>query len=87
MVTVDAFLLGIATAACWAIALVFLRTWHTRRDRFFLLFSLAFWMLSLTWVSVAVLAPEPETRHYFYVFRLIAFALIIAAIVERNRRQ
>ena len=82
----DTFLLGIATCASWAIGLLFLRTWHVTKDRFFLLFATAFAMLSLTWVSVAVLAPEPESQHYFYLFRLGAFALIIAAIVERNRR-
>jgi hypothetical protein len=84
---VGTFLLGIATSGCWAIGLLFLRTWHTTRDCFFLLFSLAFWMLSVTWMSIAVLAPEAESRHYFYVFRLVAFALIIGAIVERNRRR
>lgn len=80
------FLMGIASATCWAIGVVFLRTWRVTRDRFFLLFALAFWTLSVTWVMLGALTPAPETQHYFYLFRLAAFGLIIVAIVDRNRR-
>ena len=31
-------------------------------------------------------APETESQHFFYLFRLAAFVLIIAAVVDRNRR-
>lgn len=79
------FLNGIATAGSLAVGLFFLRLWQETRDRFFVLFGLAFWMLALTWLALALAEPASEHRHFFYTGRLVAFLLIIAAIVDKNR--
>lgn len=79
------FLLGIATAGAWAVGLFLMRLWRDTRDRFFGLFGVAFWVLSLHWLGLAVAALPSEGRHYFYITRLVAFLLIIAAIVDKNR--
>lgn len=79
------FLNGVAAAGCLGVGLFFLRLWRETRDRFFALFGLAFWILALNWIALLWAAPEDEHRHYFYLIRLLAFLLIIAAIVDKNR--
>jgi hypothetical protein len=79
------FLNGVATAGALGVGLFFFRLWYETRDRFFALFGLAFWALALTWLAIVWVAPVSEDRHYFYIGRLLAFLLIIAAIVDKNR--
>jgi drug/metabolite transporter (DMT)-like permease len=82
----DGFLWGIATASCWGIAVYFLRFWRDTRDRFFLMFGAAFFVLSVNWVMLALWTPTAEERPLFYLVRLGAFVLIIWAIWDKNRR-
>lgn len=77
---------GACAMACWVIGLFFLRYWRTARDRLFLFFLAAFWTFALNWAGLAFLQPSDDTRHWFYAVRLVAFALIIAGIVDKNRR-
>ena len=79
------FLSGMAAAGSIGVGMIFLRLWRETRDRFFALFAVAFWVLAIDWVAIAWAAPGAEQRHYFYVPRLVAFLLIIAAIVDKNR--
>jgi hypothetical protein len=79
------FLAGMATAGCWAVGLIFLRIWRDSGDRLFAMFGAAFWTMSLNWILLAALEPGEEHRHVFYIIRLIAFVLIILAIVDKNR--
>lgn len=81
------FLNGVAATSCWGAAFFFLRFWKTTRDRFFLLFALAFCTLSIAWVLPSVWAPTEETRPLVYSTRLAAFLLIIAAIWDKNRHR
>lgn len=80
------FMLGACAMACWAIGLFFLRYWRTSRDRLFVFFVAAFWALALNWVGLVGLNPSDDTRHWFYLARLLAFFLIIAGVVDKNRR-
>jgi hypothetical protein len=82
---VHQFLTGIATCASFGVSLFFLRFWTDTRDRFFLLFAAAFLILSVNWGLIAVLQPATEVRPFFYLLRLTAFGLIIAAVVDKNR--
>jgi uncharacterized protein DUF5985 len=80
------FLWGALTMGCAVIALYFLRYWRRSHDRLFVFFGVAFAVLALNWVSLAIIDPMLEGRHYVYFFRLAAFLLIIIGIVDRNRR-
>ena len=80
------FLWGALAVASWAAGVFFLRFWTLARERLFLLFSLAFWTLAAHWVGLAIVNPGYESRHLLYLLRLVAFALIIGAIVDKNRR-
>lgn len=80
------FLQGGAAMACALAGLFFARYWRTTRDRFFLFFVAAFWAFALNWLGLAVVQPSVESTHWFYLLRLLAFMLIIAGIIDKNRR-
>lgn len=65
--------------------LYFLRFWKDTADRLFLIFALAFWMLALQRALLTLLAYAEGAHLYLYVIRLLAFVLILAAIVDKNR--
>ena len=73
-----------ATAA-WTAGTFFFRFWRETADRLFLFFALAFWLLATSWLTLAIFDPTDETRPYVYAIRLVAFLLIIAATIEKNR--
>jgi hypothetical protein len=82
----NVFLLGAAAMACIVIGLFFVRYWRNTGDRFFVFFIAAFWTFAAHWLGLAIVQPHVEGRHWLYVLRLISFVLIIAAIVDKNRR-
>ncbi len=77
------FLSGATMFAALAIAVFFFRFWRTTRDRLFLLFSLAFTVFAANRLLLFFL--EEEAQVWVYASRAAAFALIIAAIVDKNR--
>lgn len=77
---------GALSISAWIAGLFFLRFWTLSRDRIFLYFCIAFWLLALNWLGLAVIHWVPETRHQVFVVRLLAFVLIIVGVVEKNRR-
>lgn len=80
------FLHGAVTLACLLIGVKFLKFWRSSRDRFFLWFAAAFWVFAGGWVIRAFAETTAEDVHYVYVPRLLAFVLIIAAILDKNRK-
>lgn len=82
------FLTGIIAMAFWVAGLFFLRFWRDSRDRLFLIFAVAFWALALTRVGLVMSSPgaleENNTTYALYILRLIAYLLIIYAIVDKN---
>lgn len=80
------FLAGAVTFGFLVCALLFLRFWRRTRDRLFMTFTMAFALLGVG-QAVQILANIPtEERGAIYLIRLAAFALILAAILEKNRR-
>jgi hypothetical protein len=69
-------------AAC---ALFFLPCWHQTRDRLFLVFSLAFWLLGLQRLALVRTEPAAETRTGLSLVGLLACRLMLAGIGDRNR--
>lgn len=68
-----------------AIGYFFLRFWQKTRDRFFVIFAAAFWILTVERLILVATRPEDELRPYVYFVRLAAFVLIIWAIIDKNR--
>jgi hypothetical protein len=76
---------GMCAASALAIGLFFLTFWQRSRDRLFLYFAIAFWLMSSSWVLLGLIAPEADYRPHVYGLRLLAFVLVIVAIVDKNR--
>ncbi|HEY1379204.1 MAG TPA: DUF5985 family protein [Gemmataceae bacterium] len=75
-----------AIALAFGVAgLFFLRFWRDTRERLFALFALAFFVLAVNRVGLAVLTPNGERGDHLYWVRFCAFALILVAIVDKNR--
>lgn len=80
------FLQGATALGCAVIGLFFLRFWRDTGDRLFHRFALAFWLLSFSFGLLGLVAHATEWRVYVFVVRLLAFALILIGIAEKNRR-
>lgn len=79
-------LLGFLSALCFVCGLFFLRYWRLASDRFHLFWGIALWSLGLNWALLVGRHPRDEYTPYYYLLRLFAFLLIVAAIVDKNRR-
>ena len=80
------FVWGVLTTESAVAAVFFLRFWRLSGDRLFVYFALAFAAMTINWIGLSVMDPAFDSGHYMYVFRLLAFVLIIAGIVDKNRR-
>jgi uncharacterized protein DUF5985 len=84
--TLMAFLQGAIAMGCAAAGLFFLKFWHQSRDRLFVQFALAFWILAMSYATLTLLSSASEWRVSVFVLRLLAFCLILYAIFDKNRR-
>jgi uncharacterized protein DUF5985 len=75
---------GIACASITA-GLFFFRFWRTTRDRFFLFFALSFWIEGANRLLLSRYAGPGEDDPVYFLVRLVAYGLIIVAIVDKNR--
>jgi hypothetical protein len=76
---------GISSMGAYASSLFFFRFWRDSRDSLFVFFGSAFLLLGLSWTLLALIAPADDARPYVYGLRLVAFAMIIAGTVLKNR--
>lgn len=77
-------LLGGITVGSVVAALFFLRYWHRTNDRLFLYFSLAFFLLGLNRIVMAISVGSSDEDPVVYLIRLAAYGVIIFAIVDKN---
>lgn len=78
------FIGGALTAAYFVLGVFFLKFWRRTRDTFFLIFAFAFWLLAANGFEVSASNGYELDVVWSYVLRLLAFVLIIAAIVRKN---
>lgn len=76
---------AIAMASATA-SLFFVGFWRTTRDRFFLYFAISFGLEAANRVLLAMRVSTSEDEPVYYLVRLVAYGLILFAIVEKNRR-
>ena len=79
------FVSGATMAAALVIALIFFRYWRQTHDRLFLGFALGFAVFAASRLILAFMDEDDEGRIFVYGLRLLAFLLILAAIVDKNR--
>ena len=77
---------GMLVFGCFVIGLKFLKYWRLSRDRFFVFFASAFFVFTAGWGLRAVFSTAHEHGHLLYLPRLLGFALIVIAIIDKNRR-
>lgn len=75
-----AIVMGYAVAC-----LLFLRYWRKTRERLFLTFAASFALLALNYFWLSVTQIPVEERSPLFLLRLLAFGLIIVAVVQANR--
>lgn len=76
---------GIATASLLA-GLFFFRFWRSTRDRFFLFFALSFAIEGVNRFVLYSVAGLDDNSPIYYLIRLVAYGLILAAIIDKNRK-
>jgi len=79
------FLAGAVTFGFFVSALFFLRFWRSTQDGLFMAFALAFGLLGIVQAALALGNIPTEERYSVYLIRLAAFALILFAIMRKNR--
>lgn len=77
------FMQGALTVCFMVAGAFFLRFWQQTHDRLFLFFALSFWIQAFTRIALSVVA-EHDARTFLYLLRLLAFGLILIAIVMKN---
>ena len=83
--TVVVFLQAVSATLAWVSGLLFYRFWRESRDVLFVFFSAGFSVMAFAWVLLAVIRPTGEARPYIYAVRLLAFLLLIAGMIQKNR--
>ena len=78
-------LTGALAALDFVIALFFLRFHARTRDRLFALFATAFGILGVQRLLLTVASDWGEDTVWLYGIRLVAFVLILIAIIDKNR--
>jgi uncharacterized membrane protein HdeD (DUF308 family) len=75
---------GAIAMASFIVALFFLRFWRDSRDRFFLYFALSFGIEGVHRIVTALSYDDNEDSPLHYLVRLLAYGLILWAILEKN---
>jgi hypothetical protein len=78
------FVSGATTMGFFAAALFFLRFWRNTGEELFASFALAFALLGIGHVLLAIGGWPEEERSWLYLIRLAAYLLIFFAIVRKN---
>ncbi len=78
------FLLGAIAMGSAVAALLFLRFWRQTHDRLFLYFSASFMLEAVNRTLFAWNGAHSEEATLYYLVRLLAYGLILWAIVEKN---
>ena len=85
------FFSGMSMVTFFASALFFFKFWRASHERFFLYFFHATLLLGLERIVLLMVTrfnvtlPVAESLAWVYLIRLLAFVIIIVAILDRNR--
>jgi hypothetical protein len=81
------FVAGAICLAYLTAALFFLKFWKETHDRLFAMFSIAFAVLAVNRALLVLLREVHEAHSWLYFVRLLAFVLILLAVLDKNRAQ
>lgn len=78
------FIGGVLTMGYIVLGLFFLKFWRRTRDPLFIMFAWAFWLMAVNGFAVSASNGYELDVVWSYMLRLLAFVLIIIAIVRKN---
>ena len=79
------FVSGMLAAGYLVAGVYFLKFWKQTGDRLFGYFAAAFGLLVVQRFALTLASDLVATTAWYYVVRLLAFGLIVVAIVDKNR--
>ena len=79
------FFSGMVTMGFIVAALFFLRFWWRTIDGLFAAFALAFLLFAVNQALITGIETSRDEKSLVYLLRLAGFALIIFAIIQKNR--
>jgi hypothetical protein len=82
----EEFIMGAIAMGSAIAALYFLRFWLDTGDRLFVMFAAAFALLGITRLGLVLSRDTIEGETHWYWVRLMAFLLILIAIIDKNRK-
>lgn len=82
----EGFFLGIIVTASLMAAAFFFKFWKQTRDALFLAFGIAFLIEGVNRIGFLFVESPNEAGPTIYFVRLVAFLLIVGAIIKKNRR-
>jgi hypothetical protein len=83
---IEGFLLGVIVTASLTAAGFFWRFYRQTRDNLFLAFAAAFAIEGINRMAFLLVDKPSEGSPIIYMVRLVAFLLLLGAIVAKNRR-
>lgn len=81
------FCTGLISMGFLVAAAFFLRFWRESRDRLFAFFSAAFFLMALNRRFTGLVENETSSDMTPYLIRLLAYLIILAAIIDKNFRR
>ncbi|HEX7648495.1 MAG TPA: DUF5985 family protein [Noviherbaspirillum sp.] len=87
MTTLNAILAGAIAMGSLVASLFFLRFWKSTQDRFFLYFAMSFVLEFGSRIVLGMTSLHNEESPVYYLIRLVAYGLILFAIIEKNKRR
>lgn len=81
----DGFLLGVVVTASAVVGAYFLKFWRQTRDTLFLAFAIAFLIEAVNRSVFLFLSNPNEGSPIVYGVRLLSYALMLGAIINKNR--
>ena len=82
---IQGFLLGVIITSSLIAGMFFLKFWRRTGDQLFMAFAAAFLIESLNRMFFLFMERPNEGSPIIYIVRLLAFLLILIAIVRKNR--
>lgn len=80
-----ALISGALMMTCLSAGLFFFKFWQRSREKLFLRFAVSFWLLGLERLVLGYQGTDVEPRPEIYCIRLLAFLMILFAVVQKNR--
>ena len=78
------FINGLVTMGYATSGLFFAKFWRGSRDPLFMIFAIAFWLLTANQLVVTLLNVPREEQSWAYLLRLAAFTLLALGIIYKN---